>query len=104
MDVTSLRLSWILPQAGAEQYAYQVQAASTAALLVRNAPDLWDSGMVQSSESNGIVYLGVPMRSRTRVFWQVRVWTDEATVTPWSDPATFEMGLLNASDWTAQWI
>jgi hypothetical protein len=104
MDVMAPRLSWILNQSGAEQYAYQARAASSSALLDQNAPDLWDSGMVVSSQSNGIVYSGAAMQSRTRVSWQVRVWTDSSTVSPWSATATWEMGLLNPADWSAQWI
>ena len=86
------------------QYAYQVRAASSDSLLSQDAADLWDSGMVVSSQSSGIVYAGVAMQSRRRVFWQVRVWTDANTVSAWSATATWEMGLLNATDWTAQWI
>ncbi|HEY3840194.1 MAG TPA: family 78 glycoside hydrolase catalytic domain [Bryobacteraceae bacterium] len=104
IDVTSPRLSWILNQAGVEQYAYQIRAATSSAMLDQNVPDLWDTGTVISPRSNGIPYQGLAMQSRTRVFWQVRVWIDATNVTPWSNSATWEMGLLNASDWTAQWI
>jgi alpha-L-rhamnosidase len=104
MDVTSPRLSWKLSQAGATQYAYEVRAASSTDLLDQNAPDLWDSGMVVSNQSSGIVYAGAAMASRTRVFWQVRVWTDQGSPSAWSGNASWEMGLLNPSDWSAQWI
>jgi alpha-L-rhamnosidase len=73
-------------------------------LLDQNIADLWDSGMVISSQSSGMVYSGTALQSRARVFWQVRVWTDATTVTPWSNTAAFEMGLLQPSDWSAQWI
>ena len=106
IDVTSPRLSWTLNLGGALQYAYQVRAASSRALLSQNVGDLWDSGMVMTSQSSGIVYGGAALQSRSRVFWQVRVWTDPNTDTPspWSATACWEMGLLNPSDWQAQWI
>src|ERR1700733_11747601 len=104
MDITSPRLSWILNGAGAIEYAYQVRAASSNTLLDQGVADLWDSGMVVSKASSGIAYGGVAIESRTRVFWQVRVWTDVNSVSPWSATATWEMGLLNPSDWSAQWI
>ena len=106
IDVTSPRLSWTLNLGGVAQYAYQVRAAGSSALLSQNVGDLWDSGMVISSQSSGIVYGGAALESRTRVFWQVRVWTDTDSGTPsqWSATASWEMGLLNPSDWQAQWI
>ena len=64
IDVTTPRLSWT----AATQYAYQVRAATDAA-------ELWDSGMVVSSQSTGVVYGGAALLSRMRVSWQVRVWT-----------------------------
>src|SRR5260370_27400392 len=62
--------------------------------------------MVESLQSSGIVYQGAALRSRQRVFWQVRVWTDSQSATPsqWTVPAVFEMGLLNPADWAGQWI
>jgi alpha-L-rhamnosidase len=105
-DVTSPHLSWKLCGPGATQNAYQIQAATDPSLLTAGAADVWDSGKVNSSQSNGIDFAGVVLRSREQVVWRVRVWTDEATGTPseWSAPGRWEMGLLNATDWQAQWI
>jgi alpha-L-rhamnosidase len=103
MDVTSPRLSWNI--ASELQTAYQVRAASNQGLLDSDLPDLWDSGIVVSRQSNNLVYGGTAMQSRARVLWQVRVWTDgNPAPSPWSATATWEMGLLNPSDWSAQWI
>jgi alpha-L-rhamnosidase len=106
VDVTAPRLSWILPWEGAIQRAYQVRAATSGALLDQGTADLWDSGRVESRRATGVVYGGVPLHSRARVFWQVRVWSapDPAVPSGWSDPATWEMGLLDPADWTARWI
>lgn len=88
------------------QLAYQVRAAGSADLLDAGNAGLWDSGMVDSSSSNNVLYGGPALVSRQRVFWQVRVWTDSDPSAPsaWSPPAFWEMGLLNGSDWSAQWI
>ena len=105
MDVTAPRLSWNLNWTGAMQQAYQIRAASSAALLERGFAGLWNTGKVDSTKSQGIVYRAA-LQSRDRVFWQVRVWAapDPASPSAWSDPAVFEMGLLNPWDWQAQWI
>ncbi|MEU8820591.1 family 78 glycoside hydrolase catalytic domain [Actinoplanes sp. NPDC048796] len=49
------------------------------------------------------MYRGTPLRSRTGYSWRVRVF-DEDTPSPWSDPATFETGLLGDDRLTARWI
>ena len=104
IDVAAPRLSWNLNWPGAMQQAYEVRAASSPALLERGFADLWNTGRVESTKTQGIVYNGTALRSRDSVAWQVRVWSMPATGTPseWSDPAFWEMGLLNQSDWQAQ--
>ncbi len=58
-----------------------------------------------SRQSSGIAYGGVAMQSRTRVFWQARVWIPgHRSPSAWSPTAGWEMGLLKPSDWSAQWI
>ncbi|MBI3207598.1 MAG: family 78 glycoside hydrolase catalytic domain [Candidatus Solibacter usitatus] len=89
IDEISPRLSWHPPSM---QRAYQIRT------------DAWDSGRVDSSNCVGAPYLGPQLRSRDRVSWQVRVWDENDVGSDWSEPAFFEMGLLDASDWTAQWI
>ena len=102
----SPNLSWRLSARGtnaANQAAYEVRAASSPWQLER--PDLWDSGMVRSSDTNNIAYGGRALRSRQDVFWQVRVWgAGDRRPGPWSRPASWEMGLLDQSDWAAKWI
>lgn len=44
-----------------------------------------------------------PLRSREAIRWRVRVWTDDGP-SDWSEPATFEAGLLEPGDWSAAWI
>ena len=67
-------------------------------------PDLWDSGRVDSSRSVQIAYDGVALRSRTECWWQVRVWDRDGKPSAWSPPADWRMGLLEPTDWKAEWI
>lgn len=100
------RLSWQLEseERGARQSAYQVLAASTATLLEADRGDVWDSGKVRSDQSIQVEYGGRALRSRERVYWKVRVWDEKGEVSAWSDTAWWEMGLLERSDWEAEWI
>ncbi|TWU33204.1 family 78 glycoside hydrolase catalytic domain [Novipirellula artificiosorum] len=97
------RLSW--KSEVARQTAYQIQVASSAEKLEANSGDHWDSGKVNRSESVCIEYRGSPLSSRQVCHWRVRVWSDAQTEAgPWSEVATWEMGLLQPSDWQAKWI
>ena len=62
---------------------------------------VWSTGRVASDESTQIAYGGPAPSSRERLYWQVRVWDGGGRASPWSDPAFWEMGLLQASDWQA---
>ena len=126
VDVEQPRLSWRVevggqrPEVGGQrsevrgvrQVAYQILVASSAELLARDQGDLWDSGRVESDQSNQIEYAGAPLTSRMECFWKVRIWTvsslnpDPRTLTPssWSEPARWTMGLLDADEWQAAWI
>jgi len=84
------------------QTAYQIRVASARARL--DHPDLWDSGKVASGDTSNVAYGGAPLRSREDVAWEVRFWDANGDASAWSPPATWEMGLLKPSDWTAKWI
>jgi alpha-L-rhamnosidase len=108
VDVRAPRLSWTLAAApGArdqKQSAYQVLAATSPEKLKLGAADLWDSGRVGSGETIHIIYAGKPLASRMRCFWTVRVWDAKGAASPWSAAARWTVGLLEKSDWGAQWI
>ncbi|UCD74481.1 MAG: glycoside hydrolase family 78 protein [Phycisphaerales bacterium] len=109
IDEQRPRLSWVLDHThpatrGATQTAYQILVADTPALLARDQGNLWDTGKVASDESIQITYKGMPLRSRTRVFWKVRVWDGDDHASTWSEPARWSMGLRDDADWKAEWI
>jgi alpha-L-rhamnosidase len=94
------RLSWQLraDRRAVTQTAYQVQVTS-------GGRAIWDSGKVESSRSVDVAYGGPDLRSHTAYSWSVRVWTGaEGAASDWSEPATFETGLLSADEWTGDWI
>ena len=106
VDDTSPRLGWRVERApdGWAQGAYQVRAARSERDLARGSY-LWDSGKVRSSAQNDVEWGGPELRSRETVVWQVRVWSTRGDVTGWSRPGSWEMGLLERSDWGAsRWI
>jgi alpha-L-rhamnosidase len=98
-------LSWELSASGNghRQTAYQVRVATTAARLRSGRADLWDTGRVASA-GNQVTYAGQKLTSRLQAYWQVRAWDEAGQASLWSPIESFEMGLLRATDWTAQWI
>ncbi|AWW32839.1 rhamnosidase [Echinicola strongylocentroti] len=97
--------SWNLPTSnnGLQQTAYQIVAGSDPDLLPEKA-DFWNSEKVTSSQSAWIKYSGTALGSRQRVYWQVRYWDQEGQPSEWSKTESFELGLLDNSDWSAKWI
>ncbi len=106
IDMGKPRLSWKLEsgQRGQKQSAYRLLVASSEQNLNKNIGDLWDSGRVPSDQSLNVEYEGKPLKSRQHYFWKVRVWDKEGQVSAWSEPASWSMGILHASEWKGQWI
>ncbi|MFO8002426.1 MAG: family 78 glycoside hydrolase catalytic domain [Marinilabilia sp.] len=105
IDVQNPRLFWKLEstQNNIMQTAYQVQVSLDAGF---DDPDMivWDSGWTHSDQSIQVLYEGNALESGQRYYWRVRVRDNQDNQTDWSKPAHWEMGLLDQSDWKAQWI
>lgn len=106
VDIQHPRLAWINiadnGERGQRQTAWQVRVATSAANLQK--PDLWDSDKVKSEQSIRVEYNGKTLISGQECWWQVRVWDCNAKPSDWSQPAMWRMGLLQPSDWKAEWI
>ncbi|HEX8356729.1 MAG TPA: alpha-L-rhamnosidase N-terminal domain-containing protein, partial [Segetibacter sp.] len=100
VDVLQPRFSWQLSsnQRNVAQSAYEVKVTSTGNHLT------WNSGKVPSAQSVHVPYSGSPLQSGQKYFWQVRVWDNMGKASRWSEPANWQTGLLQSSDWKAKWI
>ncbi len=106
VDIPLPRLSWVVEsdQRGQAQTAYQVIVASGRDELMRREGTLFDSGKIASDRTLHVAYGGEPLRSRQQCWWAVRVWDRHDRPSAWSRPARWSMGLLERSDWQAEWI
>ncbi len=94
IDIKAPCLTWLC-EGGLRQTAYEIRA-------YLDGEEVWNSGMVESDEMRALI--GAPLHSRDRIRWQVRLWDENGKAGPWSVEAVFEMGLLEKSDYKAQWI
>ena len=89
------------------QQNFRIIVATTAENAQKGIGDLWDSGVVPSSQMLYIPYEGVELKSRDKAYWKVIT-----TVTAQggkkaklaSEVKSFEISLLNQEDWQAKWI
>jgi alpha-L-rhamnosidase len=87
-----------------KQSAYEILVASSVEQLRNGHADVWDSGKQMSSESVDIAYGGPVLKARQRCYWTVKTWDAKGVASIASEPAVWEMGLLQPEDWKAQWV
>ncbi len=106
LESTAPRFGWVPehPLRGAKQVAYQIIVSPEQDFLSNGIGDYWDSQRVESENTSGVPYDGLPLWSGKRYFWRVRWWDEKGNESPWSATSWFEMGLLLEKDWKAVWI
>tara|TARA_R110002050_G_scaffold286121_2_gene436326 strand:- start:87854 stop:90610 length:2757 start_codon:yes stop_codon:yes gene_type:complete len=104
IDVTAPRLSWVLAsnKRNSSQSAYQIQVYTSMSTDKSNL--VWDSSKVISDESVHIIYNGPELLSSQKYYWRVRVWDQNGSGSKWSSVNMWQMGLLNSSEFKADWI
>lgn len=96
------RFGWILESDGRNviQESYHLQVSTNSDFT----NPLWDTGVVRSSESAHVEYSGPQLQSSTRYFFRVKIADNQGNESPWSDIAFFETGMLDSSEWKAEFI
>lgn len=104
IDALQPALSWQMASEDRDalQSAFQVQV-STSPSDFSGGNLLCDSGKVLT-DAMSVKYSGPPLHSMQRLSWRVKVWNQFDNDSDWSGVACWEMGLLNPSDWQADWI
>ncbi|MDR3260476.1 MAG: family 78 glycoside hydrolase catalytic domain, partial [Tannerella sp.] len=106
VDTRQPLLSWQLEsqENNTRQSAYEIIVSHDKTEIDRDIGNAWTTGKIHSGESVFIPYGGAPLQPFTRYYWKVRIYNQNGTPSPWSAAAWFETAMLDASDWTAQWI
>ncbi len=95
----SWRLSATEGERGQIQTAWQVLVASSPELLKQDKGDLWDSGKTEAARSPQVSYAGKPLQAGQSCYWKVRSWNQDDEVSGWSEPARWEVALVDPADW-----
>ena len=99
--------SWVVNAEGfnKSQSTYHILVASSKEKLNESDADIWNSGEVKNDKSAFVKYQGKTLEALQRYFWKVKIWDEDSVASSWSDVQTFEMGLMNNSNWgDAKWI
>lgn len=106
IDVEKPRFSWQIQsdEENVAQSAYEIRVASSPKEFNKKSSLLWASGKVESDQSVNVEYNGTDLKSSERAYWQVRIWDNKGKATAWSEPAFWEMGILDPSVWSASYI
>lgn len=94
IDILKPRLFWKVTDAK-RQMAYEIRYRVNKKLVD-------DVQKVECSSMYADVIL--PLQSRDKVEWRVRLTDENGSVGAWSEWAWFEMGFLQKDDWNASWI
>ena len=99
--------SWVVKADGfsKSQSAYQILVASSMDKLNEKEADYWNSNKVSSSKSVHVKYIGKDLKPTQKYYWEVKIWDEKGQDSNWSSVTSFQMGLMDTSNWgDSKWI
>jgi alpha-L-rhamnosidase len=91
VTVAQPQFSWVFDPKS--ETAYQILVASSEEKLKADDGDLWDSGKVVGNAQTAR-YQGKALSSLQRCYWKIQVWGSYYSAMGYSEPASWQMGLL----------
>ena len=100
------RFSWEIEstERNVRQTAFRILLGTDESVAENGQGLCWDSGKLNSSAQDDVVYAGTPLKIRSGYYWKVMVWTNNGVASDWSDPAYFECGFFDIADWDSSWL
>ncbi len=105
IDEQHPRFAWQLkaPEPGVLQTAYQLIIGTNLSDVKSGKGAVRESGSVNSAVVPA-VYDGGDLQPFTRYFWSVRVQDNSGSWSEWAQPAWFETGMMEQTNWKGKWI
>uniref|UniRef100_UPI003216C3D0 family 78 glycoside hydrolase catalytic domain n=1 Tax=uncultured Draconibacterium sp. TaxID=1573823 RepID=UPI003216C3D0 len=105
IDTGLPRFSWKIysEKRGVRQLAYRLVVDESLKNVENETGKVWDTGKVESIQTVNIEFAGKALQCNTSYYWRVGVWLDDGR-TVWSKPVSFHTGILDETEWQAQWI
>lgn len=107
IDSKTPKLSWQIDSKNKDiqQTSYQIIVADNISSIKRNKGNVWESGIVESSETVQVPYRGTTLKSTETYYWRVKIRDNKNHSSRWSAINSWQMGLLQHADWAgAKWI
>lgn len=106
IDARSPHFGWNFwaRQRNQKQTAFELIVSDNLDDIKQKRGNLWNTGIVRSSQNIQLKYSGEPLQSFQRYYWRVRAFDKKGDPSPWSDIAQFETAILDSADWTALWV
>jgi alpha-L-rhamnosidase len=107
VPLKDFRFGWELnsKERGQYQTARQIVVSSKKEFHESGNHNIWNSGIVQSSQNVFVPYGGIELQPAQTYFWRVKVWDKNNKESQWSETGKFVTGLFRQSDWgNAMWI
>lgn len=104
IDARYPRFSWMddSKSYAVRQQSYRITVGTDPVAVSKGTGDIWNSGTV-ASESQLATFNGKPLQPFTQYYWRVET-ADNKGKRRKSEVATFETGLMNATNWHSDWI
>ncbi|MEK9604546.1 MAG: family 78 glycoside hydrolase catalytic domain [Flavobacteriaceae bacterium] len=105
LDVQTPRLTWKTKdqRKGAKQTAYEISLGIDSAKVTSGEGSHWNSGKIMSDKQM-VVYKGKILEPYQKYYWSVNVWDHDNQKISSSEPAHFEMGMMEMQNWKGNWI
>ncbi|HSM47924.1 MAG TPA: sulfatase/phosphatase domain-containing protein, partial [Draconibacterium sp.] len=84
--------SWVVPQRAGIQKAYQILVSSEKEKIENNIGDVWNSGIIRSSQSFNVEFGGGQLMVNTSYFWKVRIFDADNRLSEYSAAQQFQTG------------
>ena len=106
IDVPSPRFSWRLEdnRQGAKQTAYRILVDTDSLALTAGKGNTWNTGWLESSDDNLVMFKGEPLKPFTRYFWRVDVAELNQQKSWVPSISVFETGMMEMKNWQGAWI